>query len=185
MQRTFLYVVYLIFIVFVQMGECSKCRVWVHNIVPYACDCPTTRVCTKCGQEKELSAFHVDKRANHFSDGKFFPRKYKRCCAKCTRKRSRSSTVMARKRMVRPRLGTACDWCGKTTEKLVFEHCHKTEAFRGWVCRRCNTGLGLLGDGPVIIERARAYFGRSEEAAMCKVRAFSGGYKHVNNTEKC
>ena len=24
------------------------------------------------------------------------------------------------------------------------DHCHRTGQFRGWVCRRCNTGLGYV-----------------------------------------
>lgn len=34
--------------------------------------------------------------------------------------------------------------CGRKAAHL--DHCHITGAFRGWLCRRCNLGIGLLGD---------------------------------------
>lgn len=30
--------------------------------------------------------------------------------------------------------------------KLCLDHNHNTNEFRGWICRECNIGLGLLGD---------------------------------------
>jgi hypothetical protein len=30
--------------------------------------------------------------------------------------------------------------------KLVFDHCHQTEKFRGWLCDRCNRVLGSVKD---------------------------------------
>jgi hypothetical protein len=46
-----------------------------------------------------------------------------------------------------------CEACG-TEVKLVADHDHVLEAlgfpgsetFRGWICYRCNNGIGLLGD---------------------------------------
>jgi Recombination endonuclease VII len=34
--------------------------------------------------------------------------------------------------------------CGRKATAL--DHCHITGKFRGWLCQRCNMGLGLLGD---------------------------------------
>ena len=39
-----------------------------------------------------------------------------------------------------------CECCFKTTDKLQRDHIHGTHIFRGWVCRGCNTGLGLFND---------------------------------------
>lgn len=33
-----------------------------------------------------------------------------------------------------------------TVTKLDYDHCHETGLHRGWICRRCNLALGLLGD---------------------------------------
>lgn len=42
----------------------------------------------------------------------------------------------------------ACHICGiaevKLDRSLCADHCHETGKFRGWLCHRCNTGLGFL-----------------------------------------
>ena len=42
----------------------------------------------------------------------------------------------------KPPNGTPCKLCGDTTRKFVFDHCHDSEQFRGYICQRCNHGLG-------------------------------------------
>lgn len=43
-----------------------------------------------------------------------------------------------------------CEACGKIPEgnkkRLSLDHCHTTGKFRGWLCYKCNSGLGFLGD---------------------------------------
>jgi hypothetical protein len=34
----------------------------------------------------------------------------------------------------------------KGKNKLVFDHCHKNNKFRGYCCNSCNRSLGVLGD---------------------------------------
>lgn len=41
-----------------------------------------------------------------------------------------------------------CAICKKVTQKLCVDHCHTTGAFRGMLCRSCNTGIGHLHDNP-------------------------------------
>ena len=152
------------------MGECSTCRVWVENKLPYKCSCPTERECEDCGVTKNIVEFYIDSRANYFDKGKFFPRKYKYCCAECERKKVRSTTIMRRKNMIRPPRGTPCDYCKEWKKPLVFEHDHKNGKFRGWLCNRCNTGIGLLGDSKDMIPKLIEYFGRTEKEAMMMER---------------
>lgn len=46
-----------------------------------------------------------------------------------------------------PPAGSPCDCCGKTVPgPHSADHCHASGRFRGWVCRRCNTGFGYLED---------------------------------------
>lgn len=55
-----------------------------------------------------------------------------------------------------------CELCGKPPNikrSLALDHCHETGAFRGWLCYRCNLGLGLLGDTAESLKRAIAYLG--------------------------
>lgn len=55
-----------------------------------------------------------------------------------------------------------CECCGKMGSKaLSLDHCHETGAFRGWLCEKCNLGLGLLGDAVASVERALEYLKRA------------------------
>ncbi len=56
----------------------------------------------------------------------------------------------------------ACQCCGSTSTTLVLDHCHATGAFRGWLCQRCNTCIGGLGDTMEALQRAITYLARSE-----------------------
>ncbi len=45
------------------------------------------------------------------------------------------------------------------------DHCHVTMRFRGWLCGKCNQGLGLLGDNRLGLAKADAYLLRFEHAS--------------------
>ena len=38
-----------------------------------------------------------------------------------------------------------------------MDHCHKNLSFRGYICRSCNSGIGLLHDDPDTLKRAFIY----------------------------
>lgn len=44
---------------------------------------------------------------------------------------------------------------------LALDHCHITGAFRGWLCNRCNTAFGMLGDTLEGIDKLREYATRA------------------------
>jgi hypothetical protein len=106
--------------------------------------------CRICGIKKPLSEFH--KCSNEkIINGKIYPVRYRSECKKCRRVGGKAHSSAAKKLMEqsgmkRPPLGTPCDNCGKTDQKLIFDHCHKTAKFRGWLCYQCNTAIGNLGD---------------------------------------
>jgi hypothetical protein len=61
-----------------------------------------------------------------------------------------------------------CPVCERTADKLttygknkksvwVADHNHETEQFRGWLCHKCNLGLGNLGDDAERCKRAAEY----------------------------
>jgi Recombination endonuclease VII len=55
--------------------------------------------------------------------------------------------------------GDACGICQKPFDAAVacVDHDHSTGTVRGILCHRCNRGIGLLGDDPMILEAAARY----------------------------
>jgi len=47
--------------------------------------------------------------------------------------------------------------------RLRFDHDHVTGAFRGWLCGKCNTAIGKLGDDIAGVERALRYLKRAQQ----------------------
>lgn len=54
-----------------------------------------------------------------------------------------------------------CDICGthedESRRRLCMDHCHETGRFRGFLCRNCNSGIGLLGDNADGVAAALKY----------------------------
>lgn len=48
--------------------------------------------------------------------------------------------------------------CGR--KALCLDHCHVTGVFRGWLCHRCNVGLGALGDTAENLQNGLNYLTR-------------------------
>lgn len=42
-----------------------------------------------------------------------------------------------------------------------LDHCHETDIFRGWLCFKCNAGIGNLGDDVEGLENALSYLRRA------------------------
>lgn len=56
-----------------------------------------------------------------------------------------------------------CDLCQtKDTHQLCIDHDHKTGKVRGYLCSKCNIGLGHFNDNPEILKRAFEYLKRLE-----------------------
>jgi len=62
--------------------------------------------------------------------------------------------------------GTKCALCGKLPKKgdeLVFDHCHKTNTFRGYLHNSCNRSMGTLGDDVLGLLRALNFLNKTEK----------------------
>jgi hypothetical protein len=55
----------------------------------------------------------------------------------------------------RPR-ASICEIC-LLSGKTVFDHCHSTGFFRGWICDRCNKMLGLVKDSSFLLNKMIQY----------------------------
>lgn len=57
---------------------------------------------------------------------------------------------------------SVCECCGGPpgTKRMRLDHCHDTNEFRGWLCGKCNTGIGQLGDNINGVRNALAYLER-------------------------
>lgn len=68
----------------------------------------------------------------------------------------------SRRQMGEKALGRACPevcetpGCGRTG-KIHFDHCHKTNRARGWLCFNCNAALGHVADKPEVLRALAAY----------------------------
>jgi hypothetical protein len=56
-------------------------------------------------------------------------------------------------------LGNRCMICGRVGKKkeISVDHEHKTGLIRGRACMRCNRGLALFGDDPMLLDLASEY----------------------------
>ena len=50
-----------------------------------------------------------------------------------------------------------CLVCGERKETLVVDHDHKRNKIRGLICHRCNLGIGLFHDDPILLEKVIRY----------------------------
>ena len=103
-----------------------------------------TKICKICGEEKYLLDFH--------KNGTWTRPE----CKECNREQQRIYSKL-KKEYPTPELGTACHCCGKTSEKLQWDHDHYKMTHRGWLCSNCNTGIGKLGDTLEGVQKAVDY----------------------------
>lgn len=104
-----------------------------------------TRICSKCGKQYPLTEEHFARNQSTNTGGdKYFRPECKECTKKASKGKNEAYKLAGKPK--RPVLGTPCDRCGRIDKKLVFDHCHKTFAHRGWLCDNCNRSMGMLGD---------------------------------------
>ncbi len=88
-------------------------------------------------------------------------------CRMCASKHSKLLTSI-KKTAPKVTVDHKCPVCERTADQLttygknkksvwVTDHNHATGLFRGWLCHKCNLGLGNLGDNPERCKRAAEY----------------------------
>lgn len=58
--------------------------------------------------------------------------------------------------------GDKCASCGRKHKILYMDYDRQTNRIRGLLCRRCNTGIGMLGDTIEGVQKAVTYLGKRE-----------------------
>jgi len=111
------------------------------------------RKCTKCKVSKLLSEFRYLR-----TTGLNGYTRYE--CKECEKAYSRGR-IKAHKHA--PPKSKCCDLCGVEGRKLVMDHNHKTNQFRGWICQNCNKGIGGLNDDIQMLQKAIDYLKKSDE----------------------
>lgn len=112
----------------------------------------THQTCTKCLVEKPVEEFAMDRSRRK--------PKCRACTAEYDQQKKRAvqshfNSDRAPYSLIlenRPPVGTPCELCGTHMTHtpgpscMTFDHDPETGTFRGWICSKCNTGLGALGD---------------------------------------
>ena len=109
--------------------------------------------CRDCGEL--LTAGNRTKKSVSMKGKQYFLNRCRPCIAD-------ADTLIRRlkKEHPMPPAGTPCACWGRV-DRLFCDHDHATKAWRGWVCRQCNAGLGLLGDSQEGLRRALEYLERT------------------------
>lgn len=76
------------------------------------------------------------------------------------------------------------DKCGICFEvcKPDFDHCHKTNQFRGWLCRRCNLVLGMVKDDTELLGRLATYLINNDNNSRPK-NILNALFRNISDTE--
>ena len=97
------------------------------------------RKCTRCGEIKNQSCFHLTQSNVHGQ------RRLKRICKVCCNKGRSVCKKLHRTKNYRYPKTNHCEVCKKVTNKLCLDHNHYTHVHRGWLCQECNTAIGKIG----------------------------------------
>jgi len=106
--------------------------------------------CSKCKEDICLNNFAFNCSGNdHFNKSGYRHRRPE--CKNCLKKEQKTVENAKNKSKeagepTKAPEGSICEICKSDMRKLVYDHDHKKEVFRGWLCDPCNRGLGMLGD---------------------------------------
>jgi len=116
--------------------------------------------CIRCFTIKPIHVFEKKKRELN----------YRNICKTCRDTTTKITGKLKRahvKQYGKPPEYTACSICKGTPKTLVFDHCHATNRFRGWICRNCNAAIGKLGDNSEGLQKALSYVEEFESQVEC------------------
>ena len=139
--------------------NCSECNKNLATIGEFCKSCKEeTKVCRDCQQR--LTIFEFEKNQKSIA-GKISRR------GSCRNCRSSKKPIPSRARnefekiSPMPPIGKnfTCPICHKTIMRqfkndVVLDHSHESGEIRGWICRQCNSSIGMLDENISVMERA-------------------------------
>lgn len=105
----------------------------------------SSKICIYCKQEKDIL---------EFPKHKMYKDKLDMRCKQCVKEHSIIRRILHKDAPPKPEY---CECCNKIPLKWCLDHDHSTNKFRGWICEKCNTGLGKLGDNLEGVTNAMNY----------------------------
>src|ERR1700747_2890662 len=76
-------------------------------------------------------------------------------CAECNKQWVDRSIKSSKLRALQ--IGSACSICQQPMASPCLDHNHVSGQFRGWLCHKCNRGLGHFNDSADLLNRAANY----------------------------
>jgi hypothetical protein len=142
----------------------------------------TTKKCSKCGEVKFLTCFegNTSGRDGFTAEGYRLRRGECSECRKMAGQGLKNTKRIAKSHGISYKApeGTCCAICNKPHKRIVFDHCHKKEVFRGYLCDPCNRSMGVLGDNIEGLLRCINYLQITEQKVI--TQESSGKLKIIN-----
>lgn len=115
------------------------------------------KTCLYCKKEKSLAEFPKHSLYKDRLDTR---------CRKCIQSQA---TIRRQLHKCAPERPDRCECCRKISDKLCLDHNHEDNTFRGWLCDRCNTGIGKLGDNIKGLRKAIKYLERNKKRKIKEI----------------
>ncbi len=128
------------------------------------------KVCSKCKINKDLNEYGGNTSGTDAFNKEGYRLRRPECkdCNKIVLRGKQEAKEVAKKNNIPYKApeGTVCALCEcpeKPGDGLVFDHCHETNCFRGYLHNSCNRSLGVLGDDIAGMLRAINYLNKTEK----------------------
>jgi len=139
--------------------KCTECNKKEAVINEFCETCYNeTKICRRC--QKRKSIFEFEKNQKSIA-GKVSRRGECRDCRKWRKPIPQKIKLEYEKKHPMPPIGEkfTCPICQKTIIRqfkndVVLDHSHKDGKIRGWICRQCNSSIGMMDENINILQRA-------------------------------
>ena len=142
------------------MAICSECNQnQIANSGDYCQEClSATKKCRRCSKKKSIFDFEKNQKS---IAGRVSRRGECKECRKSKKPIPAKQKKEYEQKNPPPEIGGIfiCPICDTIFERqftndVVLDHNHDTGEIRGYICRMCNNGMGMMEDSPTILQRA-------------------------------